>query len=151
MKTKIILGIVAMVCVICATTVSASSATPCSVVTIREPPHLIPIITNYNETTLDTVQHFLDHLEPCPWGGACCIHARYVSLEAEKVGLHVGEVTIRDWDRARAKRMVMDGHRVNTFTDGDIRYYTCNLYAGDTRIVSCPELQVILTRLMDGA
>ena len=148
MKTKTIL--IVAICIICAAMVSASSATPCSVVTIREPPHLVPIVTNYNDTTLATVQHFLDHLEPCPWGGACGIRARYVSIEAEKVGLQITEITIRDWDHARVQRTVMDGHRVNTFMDGDTRYYTCNLYAGDTRIVSRPELQVILTRLMDG-
>lgn len=149
MKTKTMFGIMVL-CMISAVTVSASSA-PYYVVTIREPPHLVPIVTNYNETTLNTVQHFLNHLEPCPWAGACSIHTRYVSLEAEKVGLQIDEATIRDWDRARVQRTVMDGHRVNTFVDGDARYYTCNLYAGDTRIVPRPELQSILTQLMDGA
>lgn len=129
---------------------------PCSaadrcVTTVREAPELVPIITNYNETNIITVQHFLNHLEPCPWGGVCGMHARYTSIEAEKVGLQIGETTVRDWDRTRAKSMVVDGHRVNTFMDGDVRYYTANLYAGDTRIVPRPELYAILREVMDCA
>ena len=118
------------------------------VVSVRQAPELVPVVTNYNETNIATVQHFLNHLAPCQWGGACGMHARYITIEAEKVGLRMGEITVRDWDRTRARSLVMDGHRVNTFMDGDVRYYTANLYAGDTRIVTRPELYAILREVM---
>ena len=79
------------------------------------------------------------------------MHARYTSIEAEKVGLQVGETTIYDWDHTRAKRMVMNGHRVNTFMDGGTRYYTANFYDGDTRIVTRHDLYAILRHIMDCA
>ena len=130
--------------------IPCSAADSC-VVTVRQAPEKLPVPSNYTETTLATVQHFLTHLEPCEWGGACGVHARYTMLEAEKVGLNIGEITVRDWNRARAKNLVMDGHRVNTFAHNGTQYYTTNLYKGDDRIVTRPELYSILRARMDGA
>lgn len=130
-----------------------SSCQACNtVITIREQSTPIPIITNYSETTLENVQHFLNHMELCPWAGAdnintCSLNARYFSITSKKVGLNIDEVTIRDWDQQRIKRTICSGHRVNVFEFNGTKYYTTNLYYGDTRIVNRLELQNILTDL----
>lgn len=116
-----------------------------SVITIQEKPELILIeITNYSETSLETFTHFLNHLDLCPWSGACSIHARYMSIEAEKVNLSLDEITIFDRDIQRIKRTVCSGHRVNIFEHNKTKYYTTNLHKGDTRIVQYQELILII-------
>jgi hypothetical protein len=40
--------------------------------------------------------------------------------------LEVGNLTIIDPDQRRIKAMVMSGHRMNFFTENDIRYYIDN-------------------------
>ena len=82
----------------------------------------------YNETTPDTVREFLDNLQNSTWGGACGSYSRYTFLEAEKVNLSIGEVTIRDHDHQRVRRTVCAGHRVNYFMHNGTRYYVDNLY-----------------------
>lgn len=93
---------------------------PCSCqsqtfVTIKEKQPLI-VMGNYeNNTTHYTVSHFLKELEPHPWGGACGMKARFIYLEAQKVNLSIGELTIVDTDKNRVRRTFISGHRVNYY------------------------------------
>lgn len=84
----------------------------------------------YNETTPDTVREFLDNLTNSTWGGACGSYSRYTYLEAEKVNLSLGEVTLKDYDRGRIQRTVCSGHRMNYFMHNGTRYYVDNIYDG---------------------
>lgn len=137
MNVKINLYILLFLCAI-------NSADAEYVITVRETPELIPIITDYNETTSETFAHFLNYLEPCPYEGACSMRARYISIEAHKVNLSVQETTIIDYNKQRIKRTLCGGHRVNVFVYQNKKYYTTNLWVGDNRIVEYNSLINIL-------
>lgn len=99
----------------------------------------------YNETTPASVQAFLDELPDSTWGGACGSYSRYTFLEAEKVNLSLGEVTIRDYDHSRVRRTVCCGHRVNYFWHNGTRYYVDNIHDRG-RILRYWELQPYILR-----
>ena len=82
----------------------------------------------YNETRPDTVRQFLDEIPNSTWGGACGMYSRYTYLEAEKMNISLGAVTIRDYDASRVRQTVCCGHRINYFTYNGSRYYVDNIY-----------------------
>ena len=103
----------------------------------------------YNETTPENVQEFLDYIPPCPWfkdsaTNVCILNARYIILEAKKHGLNLGECTVVDTDTDRIKRTLMDGHRVNVFEYNGTRYFTTNLCKSHSDVVTASELRDIL-------
>jgi len=116
------------------------------VTTLREKPELIPIITDYHETSLETVEHFLNHLAPSPSHGACSIRARYIKSEAQKVNLSLNETTVYDWDKERVQRTLCCGHRTNVFEYHGIKYYVTNLYTDCNKVVRYNELLDIMEK-----
>ena len=87
-----------------------------------------PSAAQYNETTPETVRQFLDEIPNSTWGGACGMYSRYTYLEAVKVNISLGAVTIMDYDANRVRRTVCSGHRINYFWYNGTRYYVDNIH-----------------------
>ena len=81
---------------------------------------------HYAETSLENVREFLDTMPECDYCCGCGTYSSYTYLEARKKGLKIGSLTLIDTDQKRAKAMVLSGHRMNYFTENDIRYYIDN-------------------------
>ena len=107
----------------------------------------------YNETTPENVQEFLDYIPPCPWysdttSNMCSLNARYITLEAKEHGLNLGECTVVDTDTVRVKITLISGHRVNVFEYDGTKYFTTNLCKAHSDVVTMSELHDILHDLM---
>lgn len=141
MKTILIVSICAVMMMV--PTSYAMMVVSDSRTTHREVPVLDQIVlpTSYNETSPEAVTDFLKNL-PIPEGydkpamGFCTSRVRYVRAEAVAQNITLDEVTVMFVDDR-------NGHRVNTFVYGGIRYYTINAYLGDDRVVDCNEFQTV--------
>ena len=71
------------------------------------------------------------------------MNARFITLEAKKHGLNLGECTVVDTGTDRIKG-VMDGHRVNVFGYNGTKYFTTNLCKSHSDVMTASELRDFL-------
>jgi|LGVF01.2.fsa_nt_gb hypothetical protein len=92
------------------------------------------------EPTYGNYSTFIANLPDCEWCVACGSWARYTRLEAEAIGLAVGEITIVDSDTTRVRQTKISGHRLNYFEWNGERMYIDNV-GGMKKILHGHELK----------